>query len=667
MKKDELMKNFNKAKNKIADVGKNVGENIVKTGKQIRESEAAEKFTNEAKENMEKVKQVVSDGAKKGGKKVKSTVSEGVTEGAKAVKNTIEEMSGQSYEVDGHTVVRFSGLKTQLLIPDEYEEISDKEFKKTICEIFGIKKFETSYIAQTANSLNVVIFFKQDKNQAMDFDDLDGLVAGIHEGLAENQGLIEAKKGKTKRGYDYIYSIVKSVGSGEEMPFGVRYFVRLDIRLNGKIIEVYGNFEEQGTIGIRESMAACMASNAGICKMGSDKWNEDPFDPNYKKGNRKNLAEKEGLDGLFPENPLTQAHAFLLAVLNDELVIVKKESEEEASSDEEEELLTDEEKRAKSNEFLAGLFVDECRRQRFTVEIETVKSPDCDKTDKVDGDKKEKKSDREKLDATLRRVIDEYNAAYTLMNDKGTTLYIQRERSVDLIKNVENLINSIANHPKEFDTTIFEIVMMREEFTGTCEYAKKELEAAQKSAMGAGAGIAGGAAVTALAPSAAMWIATTFGTASTGTAISALSGAAAQNAALAWLGGGALTAGGGGMAAGNALLALAGPVGWGIAGATLLTSVVLFANKKMKLDKQKKEEIEAVLRNIESIKEVDGKIKVILDKTTTLRDAVNEQYGKCLNTFGKDFMSLQEECQIQLGTLVNETKSLAALLSEGVQ
>ena len=40
---------------------------------------------------------------------------------------------------------------------------------------------------------------------------------------------------------------------------------------------------------------------------------------------------------------------------------------------------------------------------------------------------------------------------------------------------------------------------------------------------------------------------------------------------MAWLGGGALAAGGGGVAAGNALLALAGPIGWGIAGADSYT------------------------------------------------------------------------------------------------
>ena len=43
-------------------------------------------------------------------------------------------------------------------------------------------------------------------------------------------------------------------------------------------------------------------------------------------------------------------------------------------------------------------------------------------------------------------------------------------------------------------------------------------------------------------------------TAGTGTAISSLSGAAATNATLAWLGGGTLASGGGGMAAGAFVL-----------------------------------------------------------------------------------------------------------------
>lgn len=52
----------------------------------------------------------------------------------------------------------------------------------------------------------------------------------------------------------------------------------------------------------------------------------------------------------------------------------------------------------------------------------------------------------------------------------------------------------------------------------------------------------------------AMGVATVYGTAGTGVAISSLSGAAANSAAMAWLGGGAVASGGGGMAAGAAVL-----------------------------------------------------------------------------------------------------------------
>jgi membrane protein implicated in regulation of membrane protease activity len=139
-----------------------------------------------------------------------------------------------------------------------------------------------------------------------------------------------------------------------------------------------------------------------------------------------------------------------------------------------------------------------------------------------------------------------------------------------------------------------------------------------------------------MAPSAALWIATTFGTASTGTAISTLSGAAAANAALAWLGGGALAAGGGGMAAGSTLLALAGPIGWTIAGATLLSSILLFANSKKKQQKQKQEEVKAVKRNTEQLKESDGKIQNLLEKTRVLREELSRLYSSCLTPFWRN-------------------------------
>lgn len=68
----------------------------------------------------------------------------------------------------------------------------------------------------------------------------------------------------------------------------------------------------------------------------------------------------------------------------------------------------------------------------------------------------------------------------------------------------------------------------------------------------------------------------TFGSASTGTAISTLSGAAAHNATLAWLGGGALSAGGGGMALGATALNIF------TVGPTLLIGGLVLAGKGQK-------------------------------------------------------------------------------------
>ena len=61
------------------------------------------------------------------------------------------------------------------------------------------------------------------------------------------------------------------------------------------------------------------------------------------------------------------------------------------------------------------------------------------------------------LDRMLESSVTEYNDSFTLMNDKGVQLFIERNRSVDSIGFVENLVNSIANRPKSFDAE-FEVI-----------------------------------------------------------------------------------------------------------------------------------------------------------------------------------------------------------------
>lgn len=264
-------------------------------------------------------------------------------------------------------------------------------------------------------------------------------------------------------------------------------------------------------------------------------------------------------------------------------------------------------------------------------------------------------------------AVAEYNGVFTAMSDKGVSLLRQRERSTDLIELVEMLVNSIANTPKKFETDFDEIAWRKKGFLLSAEFARKDLEAARQSAAGAGVGFTAGAAVASMSPTAAIWVATTFGTASTGTAISTLSGAAATNATLAWLGGGALAVGGGGAAAGSALLALAGPIGWTIAGATLLTSIVLFTQKKFENREAKEEALTAVKRNTAFVQSMEVQMASLLNRTTLLRESLVALYGECIVFFNANFSALADSQQARLATLVNNTKSCAALLSNHVK
>lgn len=264
------------------------------------------------------------------------------------------------------------------------------------------------------------------------------------------------------------------------------------------------------------------------------------------------------------------------------------------------------------------------------------------------------------------RSLVEYNDYYGKTQHEVERLYERRRISIELILKVEALVNSIANYPKEYDIIKRKIGFEREKFHEKEEYAEVAYHEAKKAGVNIAAGVVGGAAVASIAPTAALWVATTFGTASTGTAISTLSGAAATNAALAWLGGGALSAGGAGVAGGQALLMLAGPVGWTIAGGTVIVSTAVLGIKNKKIaDKAAKEERE-IKKTVEQLRETKGKVECLSKETVTLYGRLNKFY-EILREYGKmDYLELKEEVQYQLGTLVNETLSLSEMLNKTV-
>lgn len=269
------------------------------------------------------------------------------------------------------------------------------------------------------------------------------------------------------------------------------------------------------------------------------------------------------------------------------------------------------------------------------------------------------------------RTLDRYNASYKIMTDSCEKLYKIRLKTVDLIILVQRVINSIANTPKEFDTKLGKIGQELRKFRETKEYAQEAYNASVKAGVNIVGGAAAGLGIASMAPTALMSVATTYGTAATGTAISTLSGAAAEKAAIAWIGrtfvGFAVEGGTAGMAAGEAFLALAGPIGWGITAVSTGVSLISLTNKNKNISDRAIEEAKEISKARESVDESIEKINSLKAKTTILYDDIEKQKMDIMAMMNIDYNLLSYDRKYFLGALVNNTLSLSVLLNKTVQ
>ena len=254
---------------------------------------------------------------------------------------------------------------------------------------------------------------------------------------------------------------------------------------------------------------------------------------------------------------------------------------------------------------------------------------------------------------------------------KKTKLEMAQDKAQAAINKTNETIEELGNHTSSLYDSLTSIQDSFDRIRNVPNDKKLQYEELKKirlnwkaAVKNAGAGAAGasiGVAVVTMGPTVAMGVATTFGVASTGTAISALSGAAATNAALAWFGGGALAVGGGGMAAGEAFLALAGPVGWAIAAVSLIASGLFFW--KSSSDKKHLESVFTAIseRDIKSyelaVVELKERISRIIDENAKLNDAISN-----ITTFGLDYSKMTEVQQYELGAYVNLMNASTQLL-----
>ena len=275
-----------------------------------------------------------------------------------------------------------------------------------------------------------------------------------------------------------------------------------------------------------------------------------------------------------------------------------------------------------------------------------------------------KKEARTKLEESVER----YDRLVPIVSEKAEQLFELRQNSGEnVIQPVENYINNLANSPKEFDKSFAEYKAEFETFNELIQSLNQESVNTDIKAGGtAVAGVAAGAGTVALMPTAAMAIATTFGTASTGTAIASLSGAAASKAALAWLGGGALVKGGAGIAGGKALLALAGPIGWGLGAAGVIGGGLYANSKNKKISKEMNEKRKEIETQNTVLNASIIEIKELIGLTEEHQNGILSLLGE-LNNLNKDnYNQFNDYEKQQLGSLVNHIKSLSALLNKKV-
>lgn len=276
---------------------------------------------------------------------------------------------------------------------------------------------------------------------------------------------------------------------------------------------------------------------------------------------------------------------------------------------------------------------------------------------------KKGKTELEKMQDKVQKMVVRVNEKITILGEHlgilNTTL-----------TNIQEEFDKVQNIPNEEKMWYEELKQIRLNWKNQVdEIIKKYEEIKNKDAVAAGVagvGIGAGVAVAALGPGVAMGIATTFGVASTGTAISALSGVAAMNAGLAWLGGGALVAGGGGMAAGEAFLALMGPIGLAIAGVGVIAGGLLFWKNKNDQKCLENLFIRISNRDLKSfelaINELDDRIKQIDNGNIELKFAI-----RVIPNLGLDYNKMTEEQQQELKKYIHLMALCTQLLVDPIK
>lgn len=268
---------------------------------------------------------------------------------------------------------------------------------------------------------------------------------------------------------------------------------------------------------------------------------------------------------------------------------------------------------------------------------------------------------KEKAQNLLKEKESEYCILADNAKDITLKLYEARKSAVLAINRIESYVSSLANTKKEFAKEIAEICLSIKEFN---KAIKLEEENNTDNLIAGGTTVAGimiGELTALLGPKAAIAVATTFGKAQTGKAISELSGAAANRAAIAWLG---RISGGQGMKSGQQLLNLLKKSTWPIAAIAIIGGGALYAYNNKKSAEEAYEEVKCIEEQIHILKQEINSLSKLHKETLKLKSALN--ISKMVNTYPNDYMDFNEDQKAELSILINNARSMGKLITKAI-
>ena len=280
----------------------------------------------------------------------------------------------------------------------------------------------------------------------------------------------------------------------------------------------------------------------------------------------------------------------------------------------------------------------------------------------------------EKKIEELKKICDEYTYKRDRFVKLAQQLFDKRKGYVNTICTISKELEKISGLPKWCEESTNEWFENIQDFQTAVKYEndpqkfeKFTIESGRAAAYWAGGAAVAGGALGAFGSTAAMSVATVLGTASTGTAISALSGAAATNAALAWLGGGTIAAGGAGVAGGGFIIGLFGPIGYAIAGVSAISGIALIRSKYRKQVEDIDKHIDSIRHDVQSLDQKIQRLWQIMNRSDYNNENRLKPTIKWINEIQpKNYKEWNDDQRHELEKLVNVVSNTVQLINERV-